>query len=236
MAKIRGPKKKLADYVFEEIKQMLIDGELKEGDKLPNQNEFAAQLGVSRLPLREAMQKLSLLGVIEEKPGAGTKIINGDPSTWGERLNAPVLSDKEAVFELLEARKILEINVIQSSYERLTGNDIQLLNKDISSMEKALKTNNTTAYIKSDMAFHFHLTNGAHNRYLNHALLTLHGLLEQFMIETFDVIPDLLHTSMDYHRAIVEKIKQNDFDLAAEKMKEHLASIELKLQEYYISR
>ncbi|MFA5447391.1 MAG: FadR/GntR family transcriptional regulator [Sphaerochaeta sp.] len=233
MAKIRPTKRKLADYVFDEIKRMLIDGQLKEGDKLPNQVDFAAQLGVSRLPLREAMQRLSQLGVIEEKPGAGTRIINGNPETWGEEPKAPFLSDKEAAFELLDARRILEINVIQSSYERLTADDVILLEQDIRNMEEALRNEDTSTYLKNDMLFHFHLTNGAHNRYLNHMLLTLHSLLEQFMIEIFEIIPHLVNTSMNFHRSIFEAIKERNFSLAAQHMQSHLSNIDGLLTEFY---
>ena len=59
MASIK--RKKLSDSVIEEIKRMLLSGELQEGDKLPNQNEFAAQLGVSRPSLREALNTLTLI-------------------------------------------------------------------------------------------------------------------------------------------------------------------------------
>ena len=65
-------RKKLADSVLEEIRRMITDGELGEGDKLPNQNEFSTQLGVSRPSLREALHTLNLMGVIEQRPGLGT--------------------------------------------------------------------------------------------------------------------------------------------------------------------
>jgi len=75
-------KPKLADYVIEEIKDMLRSGQLAEGSKVPNQNEFAKQLGVSRLSLREALHTLQIFGIVEQKPRTGTIIINGDPDTW----------------------------------------------------------------------------------------------------------------------------------------------------------
>lgn len=233
MAKLRNAKRKLSEYVFDEIKRMLLEGHLKEGDKLPNQTEFAAQLGVSRLPLREAMQRLSQLGVIEEKPGAGTRIINGNPNTWGEEPEAPFLSDKQAAFELLEARRILEINVIQSNYERLTAEDVALIEQDIDNMAEALKNNDRSSYLKNDMLFHVHLTNGAHNRYLSHMLLTLHSLLEQFMTEIFEIIPGLVNTSMSYHVAIFNAIKERDFEKAAFNMQAHLSNIDELLKELY---
>ena len=81
--------KKLAESVIEEIKRMIVDGELKEGDKLPNQNEFAVQLGVSRPSLREALHTLALIGAIEQRPGLGTVLKQLDPKLWADQLALP---------------------------------------------------------------------------------------------------------------------------------------------------
>lgn len=236
MGRISTSRRKLSDYVLDEIKRMLIEGELKEGDKLPNQNEFAAQLGVSRLPLREAMQKLSQLGVIDEKPGVGTRIIKGNPATWETDLQAPFLSDAQAALELLEARRALETTIIQASMKKLKENDILLLQEDIDRMERALSRQDVGAYLKSDMSFHFHLAGGAHNRYLMHMLQTIQKLLEQFMMEIFSEIPALIPDSMTHHQRIFEHIKNYDMKAATASMKGHLSSIEALLKEYYVHR
>jgi len=72
-------RRKLSDPVIEEIRGMIKRGELQPGDKLPNQNEFAAQLGVSRTVLREALQTLTRLRVIEQRPKHGTVILAKTP-------------------------------------------------------------------------------------------------------------------------------------------------------------
>ncbi|MCX7953528.1 MAG: GntR family transcriptional regulator, partial [Deltaproteobacteria bacterium] len=64
-------KKKISESVIEEIKRLVLTGQLKEGAKLPNQNELATMLGVSRTSLREALNTLSMLGIVEQKPGYG---------------------------------------------------------------------------------------------------------------------------------------------------------------------
>jgi GntR family transcriptional repressor for pyruvate dehydrogenase complex len=89
-------RKKLADSVIEEIKRMVDVGELKEGDKLPNQLEFAAQLGVSRPSLREALHTLTLIGAIEQRPGLGTVIKSANSTLWAVQLCPPLVSDAQA--------------------------------------------------------------------------------------------------------------------------------------------
>lgn len=92
-------RKKVADAVIEEIKRMIQSGELKEGDKLPNQNIFAAQLGVSRTSLREALNTLTRLGVTEQRPGYGTVLRSRVPAIFAEHMTPPLISDKQATID-----------------------------------------------------------------------------------------------------------------------------------------
>lgn len=236
MAKITTSKKKLSVYVIEEIKRMLVAGELQEGSKLPNQNEFAKHLGVSRLTLREAMHTLSQISVIVEKPGVGTHIIKGDPSLWDIQVEAPLLSDAQATIELLEARRALEITIVKASVQRITLSEITMLKNDIALMGKALKENDMKSYLKSDMAFHFHLANASHNRYLLRMLKDIQNLLEQFMLEAFSELPQLLPDSMRYHEQIFEHLINHELEEAVKNMSDHIGSIEELLKEYYATR
>jgi len=236
MAKISAVKKKLSDYVIDEIKRMLISGELQEGSKLPNQNDFAKQLGVSRLPLREAMQKLAQMGVIVEKPGVGTHIIVGDPSLWDMKVEAPLLTDTQATLELIEARKSLEITIVKASVDRVDMDDIEKLKKDIQNMRRALKRQDRTTYLKNDMAFHFHLATASHNRYLLRMLKDIQALLEQFMMEAFNEIPALLPDSMHHHEQIFQHVLKHEHQEAVQGMTDHIGSIENILKDYYKRR
>jgi GntR family transcriptional repressor for pyruvate dehydrogenase complex len=236
MAKISQIRKKLSDYVIDEIKRMLVTGEIKEGDKLPNQNEFAKRLGVSRLPLREAMYKLRLLGVIEERPGAGTHIIKGVPASWEDRLEAPFLSDHRAALEFLEARRLIESAMISFSIDHIDRDDIANLRKDIQTMRASLKKGDTGSYLSADMAFHFHVASATHNRYLSHMLSTIQSLLKQFMMEVFQEIPNLIPDSMRHHEKILKYITEHKLKAAVVSMNGHLDSIIRLLKEYYAVR
>jgi GntR family transcriptional repressor for pyruvate dehydrogenase complex len=236
MAKISPVRKKISDYVIDEIKNMLVSGEIKEGEKLPNQNEFAQKLGVSRLSLREAVHKLLLLGVIEEKPGAGTKIINGNPATWEKRPAAPFISAKDQTLEFLEARRLLESAMILYSINHVDRQDIANLKKDVEDMRNALKNGDTGRYLAADLSFHSHIAGATHNRYLDHMLSTIQNMLHQFMKEAFQEIPELLSDSMSYHEKILKFITTHKFESAMESMNGHLDSIITLLKKYYAAR
>jgi GntR family transcriptional repressor for pyruvate dehydrogenase complex len=228
-------KKKLADFVIEEIKQMLKKGELKEGQKLPNQNEFANQLGISRLSLREALHTLSLMGVISQKPGSGTVILSGDPDMWVENLSAPVLSYQKATLELTETRKHLEYIIGKCAVDHITDKDIELLNDDIARMKTALDNADLSGYFKADMSFHYHIVSATHNRYLLHMFLTIRGLMEEFMKETFTVLPELMERSFHYHLQILDSLKKKDGESSSCFLQKHIEDIEISLRNYYAS-
>jgi GntR family transcriptional repressor for pyruvate dehydrogenase complex len=226
-------KKKLADAVIEEIKRMLVDGELREGDKLPNQNAFAAQLGVSRPSLREALHTLSLIGAIEQRPGMGTVIKSGNPALWSEKLFPPLVSDVKASLELIEARRFIETGAAELAVEHATEKEIQKLGKIVRDMTRALDQGRPQDYSALDMEFHYQIAGAAHNRFVMHMFVTIRGLMEQFIREAFTVVPGLLERSLSYHTRIFESIRTRNTYQAVATMKQHIKDIQKSLEEHY---
>ena len=226
-------RKKLADSVIDEIKRMLNNGELKKGDKLPNQLEFAAQLGVSRPSLREALHTLTLIGAIEQRPGFGTVIKSASPALWAEQLSPPLVSDSNATLELIEARRFIEVGVADLAVKNATKQDVQKMGKLVDEMATALKQDRPKDYSELDMKFHHQIANASHNRYMLHMFVTIRGLMEQFIRETFTVIPGLLERSLEFHIRIYEDIQKRNAGKAARDMKNHIQDIEKALVSFY---
>lgn len=226
-------KKKLSFYVIDEIKQMLIDGRLHEGDKLPNQNEFSKQLGVSRLSLREALNILSLQGVISQKPGAGTIVLSGNPVMWSENPTPPMLSDSHATLELMETRKLFEAVIAESAVKHITDNDLAIIKEDINRMKRASINQDIQKYLKSDLAFHYHIASATHNRYLLNMFLNIRNLMEEFMVEVFLIFPELVESSFAYHQKIFDSLSAYDVKKTTKFLQKHLEDIEIKLRIYY---
>jgi GntR family transcriptional repressor for pyruvate dehydrogenase complex len=226
-------KRKLSDSVIEEIKRMMESGELKEGDKLPNQNEFAAQLGVSRASLREALHTLNLVGAIEQRPGMGTVIKSLNPTLWVDQLSPPLVSDAKATLELLEARRFIEVGVVELAVQHATKEDVQNLNALVQKMKVALKEDRMADYSRLDMSFHHQIAEAAHNRYMLHMFVNIRGMMEQFIREAFTVIPGLLQRSLTFHVSIYEGIRERDRKKAATSMKNHIQDIASALKQYY---
>jgi len=226
-------KKKLADSVIEEIKRMIQSGELKDGDKLPNQNVFAAQLGVSRTSLREALSTLTRIGVIEQRPGYGTVLRSRIPALFTDHLAPPLISDKQASIELIEARRFIEIGAAELSVKNASPEQIKEMGLLIKKMIRSLKEGRIDDYIEQDVAFHFSIAKASHNRFLINLFVTIRGFMEQYMRESFHLLPYMLERSLKFHQNIYQAVKGRSRSKATSQMKKHILDVQRAIQQYY---
>ncbi len=225
-------KKKLADEVIDEIKRMIQSGKLKEGDKLPNQTEFAAQLGVSRTSLREAFNTLCVLGVLEQRQGYGTIVKSRFSALYADQLSAPFIADEKSTMELLEARQFIEIGAARLAAKNATKELIHKMGVLIDEMAEAGQEQDTQRLSDQDINFHFLIAQATQNRVMIHLLANIRSLMEKFMHEAFLVLHDQKRY-LKAHRDIYEAIKQRNSQKASILMKKHILDVKKDLQQYY---
>lgn len=225
-------KKKLADEVIDEIKRMIQSGELKEGDRLPNQNEFAAQLGVSRTSLREAFNTLSVLGVLEQHQGYGTIVISRFSALYADHLSAPFITDEKATMELLEARQFIEIGAARLAAKNATPQQLKEMGDLIDAMAQANEMGDIQKLSEQDIEFHFQIAQATGNRVMIHLLANIRNLMEKFMHEAFLVLHDQKRY-LKAHRDIYNAIKQKNPLKASGLIKKHIADVQRDLKQYY---
>jgi GntR family transcriptional repressor for pyruvate dehydrogenase complex len=226
-------KKKLADSVIEEIKRMIRSGELKEGDKVPNQNVFAAQLGVSRTSLREALSTLTRIGVFEQRPGYGTVLRSRIPALFTDYLTPPLISDKQASIELIEARRFIETGTAELSVKNASSEQINEMGLLIKEMTRSLKEGRIDDYIEQDVAFHFSIAKASHNRFLVNLFVTIRGFMEQYMRESFHLLPYMLERSLKFHQNIYQAIEGGSRSKAVSQMEKHILDVQRAIHQYY---
>lgn len=226
-------RKKVADAVIEEIKRMMQSGELKEGQKLPNQNIFAAQLGVSRTSLREALNTLTRLGITEQRPGYGTVLRSRIPAIFVDHVNPPLISDKQATIELIEVRRFVEAGTAELSVKNIKSDQIKEMDSLIKEMHKSLNEDRIDDYIGLDLAFHYLIAKASHNRFLINIFITIRGFLEQYMRESFRVMPWMLARSLKFHQNIYQAIKNENISKAVWHMRRHILDVQRAIQRYY---
>jgi len=144
---------------------MLRDGRIREGEKLPNQHEFARMLGVSRVSLREALRILQDKGILRQGPKTGTVILNGNPDTWGKDSKNIELTEN-GILQMLLARKCVETTINLEAAKHLTPEQGNALTKISRAMPHVVRTHDTDNFLLADKEFHMVVANACRNMYL----------------------------------------------------------------------
>ena len=218
--------------IVEQIQNLIKEGKLKSGDKLPPERILAEKLGVSRPPLREAISALEILGIIESRGGKGNFIKNTFNSTsYAQRLKE--LEKEESPFELLEARKVVETEIAGLAAEKASSEDIKEIEEALDEMRNAL--NDTPRAMEFDRQFHVAIAKAAHNSILFQMMNFLaDGLKESLWVNIKEkswALPGHPQKYLEEHTKLLEAIKNGDKKLARRTMYNHLADVEVDLLE-----
>jgi GntR family transcriptional repressor for pyruvate dehydrogenase complex len=218
--------------VMNKIRQMIIDGGLAEGDRLMSERELSDTLKVSRTVIREALKSLELLGVVEVKAG-GTYISAPDLKNILESFSYSLVLDQVAIHELLETRKMIEIQAVKLAATRRTDSDLSALADILRTMKKAMLENDFQSSVEADYKFHFQLVKACQNRVLIRLMETISGLYQEVMAVTRRELGRF--SGMDegiygQHLEIYKAIKNQDAQLAEISITNHLQSLEEELQ------
>jgi len=222
--------KKLSEKIIDEIKRRIADGELKEGDKLPSQPEFATQLGVSRNSLREALNFLSHTGIIEQRPKVGTIIKYKPNSVMGNNFFIPLIGDAQTTIELIEFRLIIEIATVKKAVQNITKQEIKELGKLISAMDQSIKDRRFSDFMTLDDEYHCLIAKASKNRFLHQQIIFYNNLMGSFS-RALEQFPDIIKRTAAHHENIYKGIRNKDLDKALTGMKTHLNDLKIVVEQ-----
>src|ERR1700761_6320417 len=112
----------ITDEAIEKIKEMIVSGALRPGDRLPREADLAERLGLSRNSLREAVKALSLIHVLDVRQGDGTYVTSLEPSVLLDAIGFVIdFHRDDTVLEFLEVRRILEPAATAMAASRMTA-------------------------------------------------------------------------------------------------------------------
>ena len=200
------------------FKQLIAEGTLVPGNRLPAERDLAEQLGVSRSSLRQALKVLQIMGVISQRVGDGTYLNPAAASILAEPLEFLIVLDGISFHELMEARLIVEPELAARAALRASEADIAALHRTLAMMEE--QAGDPAHFIEADLTFHRTIFQAAGNRVLSRLFTVVHQSLEQLIRVTSErVEPE--HT-LRLHRRIYQAIKRQDAEEARRRMAEHL--------------
>jgi GntR family transcriptional repressor for pyruvate dehydrogenase complex len=215
--------RKISDEIVEQLKSLIFKGKLKPEEKLPPERELAKSLNVSRVSLREALNTLQGMGLLEIQQGNRTFV---RPLTT-RSIHDPLVSFSKTgpanILKLLEVRKYLEVGAASLAAERATNEEIKRLEKALKEMEEDLKRNRLGA--KSDIEFHGIIVGATHNEAYIHIMQTLYDLLQEpFRIAYGQIIrkKDKRVKLLLQHQGMFKGIRDHDPERAAEEALIHL--------------
>lgn len=202
----------LTDVAIERIKQMIIDGELRPGDRLPPERELGERLGLSRNSLREAVKALEVMRVLDVRRGDGTYVTSLEPDLLLDVIGFVVdLQHDSTVLELLEVRAILEPQAAAMAAHHITDADIETL-RDL--VDAAREANTIEELVANDMEFHHRITAIAGNQYLASVLRTLSTGTHRARIWRGLTQTGAGERTIAEHAAIVDALAQRNAELA----------------------
>ena len=214
--------------IVKRILSLLETGELKPGDKLPNELEIVKQSDISRTSVREAPSALENMGIIVRVPGEGT-FIAADAlySKFGQRsILEKFLEDTENVngsFEALEARMVFEPSVAVMAARRAEPEQIAKMEELLSESQRALSVNDINLFFDIDSAFHLSIAEASDNEEILNISRNLLTKADTHMWRRYKEDLGLLESTIEAHKKIVEAIKERDPQKAGYFMEHHLA-------------
>lgn len=219
--------RKIYEEIVEQIRDLVANGDLKPGDRLPSERDLVERLQVSRASIREALSALEMMGLLEVRSGEGTFVRKLRSESVVAPLAWMLTMEKGTVLELLEVRKILEVQAVSIAAERADEADIRELFAALESMRSEL--NSPASDGTSDHRFHYAITRATKNKIMIRLMDTMSDLM-QYMLKTSRAklyegkyTPALLFQE---HMGIYGAIKGKDSRKARELMLHHLNGVE----------
>jgi GntR family transcriptional regulator, transcriptional repressor for pyruvate dehydrogenase complex len=228
----RHPGDSLAAAVARELLHyVLFTDNVHVGDLLPSERQLVEALGVGRSAVREAIQSLNVLGILETHPGRGTRIRGLESSLLPEVLEWGLLLGENHTHELVEARVHVEVLMAHLAAQRRKDEDLAELKRLLAIMRDSL--DDAAAFTKADVEFHLCLAESAKVTVLSDFLRRIQSLLHVWIFE--NVAREVQETGQprdayDEHVPILEAVERGDPEAASAAMTRHMEAARGRLQ------
>lgn len=206
--------KPLRELVFESLREAIIQGRLHPGERLM-EIQLAEELGVSRTPVREAIRKLELEGLVLMIPRKGAYVSQ--------------ISMKD-IADVFEIRRALEGLAARLAAERATDEEVERLELALIQISEVAETDDLDGAVALDTDFHEELMRASHNPRLSQMVSNLREQIQRFRLTSLSH-PGRVKLAVEEHRKVVDAIASHDAELAQNLAYEHIENAENSLME-----
>jgi len=219
-------KKKISEQVLEQIKNNIIMGAWPPGSKIPSEQKLAKLFNVSRISVRDAIHRLVGMGVLIRKKGDGTYVNEIIPSQYFKNLLPMLIIEQPELVEVLEFRKIIEVESVRLAADRATDEDLEVLEKNLEKMKET--KGNYEQFAIYDINFHTAIAFSTKNRVIIRVTSVMYDILKMAMEMAVKIVG--FEDGIYYHTKILECIKKKDGNAAAEMMQQHIENVIVKFE------
>ena len=216
------PEAKGYEKVFAFVREQLISGQLRSGDRLLPERELASQLGVSRPVIREVLRALAAIGVLEIRHGFGSVVRQPGFAELGDLFTMMLAQQAEVIEDVMEARIAIERQAIRLACLRATPADIAALRQALQRIEETVKDPEIGG--DADFAFHAALIGAAHSPTLASLHAAIAVLLRRSHFERRERITSLAGIEaylIEHHRELLAAVVDRDADRADRLLMQH---------------
>lgn len=217
--------KKISQIVIEQIQDMIMRGELKNGDKLPPERELTQTLNIGRPALREALKALEVIGLIESRHGQGNFVVNNTENSFFKPLSLSFKLSNGNIEEILELRHLIENYTVRQAAIHANAEDVERLYKLYGSLVEAETTELKSHY---DKDFHYEIAKISKNTLINNLFESTSYLFDNFINKTVRMSffgEDSIEKLYEEHLNIIKAIEKHDSEEASKYMYLHLNNI-----------
>jgi len=206
--------KPLRELVFEALREAILKGVLKPGERLM-EIQLAEEMGVSRTPVREAIRKLELEGLVAMVPRKGAYVAS--------------LSMKD-IIEVFEIRSALEGLAAELAAERITDGELEELERYLVRITESIEAGDLSLVVAVDTDFHSQLYKASRNERLAQIINNLREQIQRFRTTSLS-LPGRMQAALEEHKKIVDAISSRDGTLARRLAEEHIENAENSFME-----
>jgi GntR family transcriptional repressor for pyruvate dehydrogenase complex len=219
-----APRESLSTQTLDQLIGWLKDGTFKPGGKLPSQNELVEHFGVSRTGIREALQMMAVLNLIEIRPGSGcfVKTVSTEYIVHADVL--ALLLEKEALMDVIETRKLVESGIAALATERAVAEDFWRMEDVLIAIDRSIQKQESIAAIATE--FHCALAEASHNAVLAKLVRSFTRLMARAgeLLETnVDDLAAFKRYELTSHQDLLDVIKQRDPEKSRRAMLDHIS-------------
>jgi GntR family transcriptional repressor for pyruvate dehydrogenase complex len=222
---------RISQNIVEQIRETIISGRLKPGDRLPSEKDLSVEFGVSKASLREALRALEALGMLEVKQGmgGGAFVTEVDLETARNNMFNYIFFQNPSIGEFTQLRAFIEPPVAEIAALKWTPADLDYLEDNLNRTRE--KMDSVPFYYELDTKFHHRIAQISGNRLICFVIDSLKNAIVQIKLQ-LELDRDFSIQVYKAHMRLFDALRKRDPELARAEMHRHIVEVDERMKHY----